>query len=303
MTDVVDGRAALWISGANLEDTRRPRHFAPEQARADLAVMLLRAKDRLSDDFADAPPDRELARGERDRLGHLRDRARPSASACRCGASASSTTSGSSTASPTSPTPRSSAAGTRRRMTFAGIREICKETGAADRGRLQGPGRHPPPEVAVGVDRLRSRRQASQVRSWAEMVSRRSIVGFSASSGTAAAAMSIMSVGVEMGAGRVGRVPLLDHDESATLRGRGEQVDVAARGLAAGQTRRSGRAPRRAPPRGRAGRRTWRSAPRSRPRRSCSDSSSRLAGAAPRDDNAIGRRTRCERVRGSKRAA
>jgi len=60
MSDVVDGRAELWISGANLEDTRAPRTFAPEQARLDFAVMLLRAKDRLSDEFASAPPDREL---------------------------------------------------------------------------------------------------------------------------------------------------------------------------------------------------------------------------------------------------
>ena len=65
MADVVDGRAVLWISGANFEDTRRPRHFEPTQARTDLVEMLFRAKDRLSDDFADAPADRELSRGER----------------------------------------------------------------------------------------------------------------------------------------------------------------------------------------------------------------------------------------------
>ena len=40
MSDVVDGLAELWISGANLEDTRAPRTFAPEQARLDFAVML-----------------------------------------------------------------------------------------------------------------------------------------------------------------------------------------------------------------------------------------------------------------------
>ena len=33
MADVIDGRAELWISAANLEDTRAPRTFAPEQAR------------------------------------------------------------------------------------------------------------------------------------------------------------------------------------------------------------------------------------------------------------------------------
>ena len=133
MTDVADGRAVLWISAANLEDTRQPRTFAPEQARSDLAVMLLRAKDRLSDDFADAPADRELTRAERvawdvyaigrvERLGMDVRRQRElygfrlqhgftdvaDAAFERCW---------------NAPT-----------MTFAGIREVCKETGAADRG-------------------------------------------------------------------------------------------------------------------------------------------------------------------------
>ena len=133
MTDVVDGRVVLWISAANLEDTRQPRTFAPEPARADLAVMLLRAEDRLSDDFRDAPVDRELTRGERvawdvhaigrvERLGLPVRRQRElydfrlqhgftdvaDAAFERCWAA---------------PT-----------MTFAGIRELCKETGAADRG-------------------------------------------------------------------------------------------------------------------------------------------------------------------------
>jgi len=65
LSDVVDGRVRLWISGGNFEDSRLPRQFAPHQARDDLAVMLLRAKDRLSDDFAAAPPDASLSRGER----------------------------------------------------------------------------------------------------------------------------------------------------------------------------------------------------------------------------------------------
>ncbi len=33
MSDVVDGRIVIWISGANFEDNRRPRTFSPEQAR------------------------------------------------------------------------------------------------------------------------------------------------------------------------------------------------------------------------------------------------------------------------------
>jgi hypothetical protein len=133
MSDVVDGKAVLWISGANLEDTRAPRTFAPEQARLDFAVMLLRAKDRLSEDFADAPPDRQLERGERvawdvyaigraERLGLATRRQRElydfrlqhgftdvaDTAFDRCWAAPS--------------------------MTFAGIRELCKETGATDRG-------------------------------------------------------------------------------------------------------------------------------------------------------------------------
>jgi hypothetical protein len=65
MTDVVDGRIVVWISGANFEDNRRPRVFSDTQARRDLTPALLRAKDRLSEDFADAPPDAELTRAER----------------------------------------------------------------------------------------------------------------------------------------------------------------------------------------------------------------------------------------------
>ena len=132
MADFVDGKAALWVSAANLEDTRSPRTFAPEQARTDFAVMLLRAKDRMSDDFADAPPERELARGERiawdvyaigrtERLGMAVRRQRElydfrlqhgftdvaDAAFERCW---------------NAPT-----------MTYAGIREISKETGASDR--------------------------------------------------------------------------------------------------------------------------------------------------------------------------
>lgn len=132
MADFIDGTATLWVSAANLEDTRSPRTFAPEQARTDFAVMLLRAKDRMSDDFADAPPDRELARGERiawdiyaigraERFGMTVRRQRElydfrlqhgftdvaDAAFERCW---------------NAPT-----------MTYAGVREISKETGATDR--------------------------------------------------------------------------------------------------------------------------------------------------------------------------
>ena len=64
-SDVVDGCVKLWISGGNLEDNRRPRTFSSAQARRDFSLAMLRAKDRLSEEYADAPPDGDLSRGER----------------------------------------------------------------------------------------------------------------------------------------------------------------------------------------------------------------------------------------------
>jgi hypothetical protein len=132
MSDIVDGRVVLWISGGNFEDNKRPCHFSADQARLDLAVMALRANDRLTGEFAEAPPDAELARGERaawdvyafgraSRLGLDVRRPRQlydfrlqhgftdvaDAAFERCWTAPS--------------------------MTYAGIREICKETGASDR--------------------------------------------------------------------------------------------------------------------------------------------------------------------------
>ena len=133
MSDVVDGRVVLWISGGNFEDNKRPCHFSADQARVDLAiVMMLRAKDRLSDDFAAAPPDAELSRGERaawDTYAVGRARGSVSTSGARQlydfrlqhGF-----------------TDVADAAFERcweaEHVTWEGIREICKETGAADRG-------------------------------------------------------------------------------------------------------------------------------------------------------------------------
>jgi hypothetical protein len=138
MSDVVDGRIVLWISGGNFEDNKRPTHFAEEQSRFDLTVMMVRAKDRLSDDFASAPPDAQLSRGERaawdayavGRVGRLGfDARRPrqlydfrlqhgfsdvaDAAFDRCWDA--------------------------EHITWEGIREICKETGATDRGESKVP--------------------------------------------------------------------------------------------------------------------------------------------------------------------
>ena len=133
MSDAIDGRAKLWISGANFEDSRRPRHFSADQARRDVVFMLLRAKDRLSDDFASAPPEAELTRGERaawdvyavgraERLGFaVRRQKQLYDYRLQHGF-----------------TDVSDAAFERlwnaQTMTWEGIREVCKETGAADRG-------------------------------------------------------------------------------------------------------------------------------------------------------------------------
>jgi hypothetical protein len=132
-TDLVDGRLKLWISGGNLEDSKRPRHFSPAQARRDFAFMLLRAKDRLSDDYEDAPPDGKLTRGERaawdvyavgraNRLGlPARRQAQLYEYRLQHGF-----------------TDVADAAFDRlweaEHVTWDGIGEICKETGAADRG-------------------------------------------------------------------------------------------------------------------------------------------------------------------------
>jgi len=132
-TDVVDGRIKLWISGGNLEDNKRPRTFSPEQARRDFGYMLLRAKDRLSEDFASASSDGQMTRGERaawdvysvgraSRLG-LPARRQAQLYEYRLQHGFSDV---------------ADAAFERLwdadHMTWEGIREVCKETGAADRG-------------------------------------------------------------------------------------------------------------------------------------------------------------------------
>lgn len=64
-SDVVDGRAVLWMSGGNLEDTHRTRVFNEQSARREITQAVLRANDRLSEGFASAPPDADLSLAER----------------------------------------------------------------------------------------------------------------------------------------------------------------------------------------------------------------------------------------------
>jgi hypothetical protein len=132
-SDVENGTIQLWVSGGNFEDNKLPRHFSAAQAERDITLMLLRAKDRLDDDCAAAPADGSLTRGERaawdvyamGRAGRLGVPVRRQATLyefrLQHGFS-----------------DIADAAFDRlwnaESMTWDGIREICKETGAADRG-------------------------------------------------------------------------------------------------------------------------------------------------------------------------
>jgi hypothetical protein len=131
-SDVVDGRAVLWMSGGNLEDTHHNRVFSEPNARRDLAQMLLRANDRLSDGFAGAPPDIDLTLAERaawDVYAHARagrlgienrpDRMRYDFRLQHGFSDAADAAFDRLWDAPT--------------LTWDGLRELCKETGAADR--------------------------------------------------------------------------------------------------------------------------------------------------------------------------
>jgi hypothetical protein len=131
-SDVVDGRAVLWMSGGNLEDTHFNRVFSETNARRDLVQMLLRANDRLSEGFASAPPDIDLTYAERiawdvwtlaraGRVG-IPTRAERMRYDFRLQHGFSDAAD--------SAFDRLWAAET---MSWDGLREICKETGAADR--------------------------------------------------------------------------------------------------------------------------------------------------------------------------
>ncbi|HEY5014816.1 MAG TPA: hypothetical protein VIK61_19175 [Acidimicrobiia bacterium] len=131
-SDVVGGRAVLWMSGGNLEDTHRTRQFSEAAARRDLTQMLLRANDRLSEGFASAPPDVDLTLAERvawdvyahTRAGRLGIATRPDKMRYDFRLQH-----GFSDAADASFDRLWDA----QSLTWDGLREICKETGAADR--------------------------------------------------------------------------------------------------------------------------------------------------------------------------
>jgi hypothetical protein len=65
MADVVDGAVDLWCSGGCFEARHQSRAFSEPHARAEITGMVLRARDRLVGGFEDAPSDAELTLAER----------------------------------------------------------------------------------------------------------------------------------------------------------------------------------------------------------------------------------------------
>ena len=127
--DVVDGAVQLYCSGGNFEARNKSRTFSAPHARAEITHMLLRAVDRLRGGFETAAADADLTLGERQawdtyawgraaRLGHnvheqkrlydfrMQHGFNDAADAAYARLYAAETT------------------------TWAGIREICAETGA-----------------------------------------------------------------------------------------------------------------------------------------------------------------------------
>lgn len=59
-----DATITLHAQSGALEDRRHARSFSADRARESLGRMLLRARDRMRPDFADAPADTELSLAE-----------------------------------------------------------------------------------------------------------------------------------------------------------------------------------------------------------------------------------------------
>ena len=258
MSDVVDGRVALWIAGGDFEDAKRPTHFSADQARVDLAVDAAPGQGPARPTTsATRRPTRELSRGERaawdvyavgraERLGHRRPAPAPAV--------------------------RLPPAHGFTDVADAAF-ERCWDGRPHHLGRhpgdLQGDGRRPtarrprsPSTSSARSSDSAPARQSVVGSAQFEVVGRdrveRSIVGLRREQpGSRRAAISIISGESRWACGRVGRLPLLDHEEAATRAWptrRGRCCGTRAR---AGSARRSWRAPRRAVlPRRRAGRRT-----------------------------------------------
>jgi hypothetical protein len=142
--DVSDGHAKLWVAGGNFESRDQPRAFSELHARADITHMLLRAKDRLSGGFESAPPEAEVSLGERSawdtyawgrvaRLGHpVHDQKRRYDFRMQHGFNDAGDAAFERLWSAES-------------MTWAGVEQICAETGAKGR---------PKPKTAIDLLRV-----------------------------------------------------------------------------------------------------------------------------------------------------
>ena len=60
LVDIADGEAKLWFTGGCFESPQRQTGLSVDHTRVELGSALLRAKDRLSEGFANAPRDEEL---------------------------------------------------------------------------------------------------------------------------------------------------------------------------------------------------------------------------------------------------
>ena len=148
MSDVVDGDARALDLGRQLRGPASARRFSSPSRPGSTSRSCVAARPTTASRRLRRRPARRRALPRRaGRLGHLRRRPAPSGSA--------------SVTAPARllrlPAPaRLHRRGRRRVRTLLGrpdddlgrLREICKETGAADRGRRRRSRRHPPPEVA-----------------------------------------------------------------------------------------------------------------------------------------------------------
>ena len=191
-------------SGA-LEDVKAPRQLSEAgHARRARQAPVLRARParpRLR-----RPAGRRRPHASRSRWpGRCTASAGSAGSATRCSASAASTSSATATASPMPPTPRSTRLWTADDLTWADIAAISQEALAALPG-------------------------VAYFRSWAEIGSRRSIVGRAGEQPRAALGHRDHVGRVEVGLLVLGPLPLLHDHEAVRLGGGHGQVDVAAPG-------------------------------------------------------------------------
>ena len=63
--EIANGEAKLWFTGGCFESPQRQTGLSIDHTRVELGVALLRAKDRLSGGFEDAPVDDDLSDRER----------------------------------------------------------------------------------------------------------------------------------------------------------------------------------------------------------------------------------------------